>query len=217
MVARLPHWLTAMALSGAVLAAGQVGAPLTFDQVPAGSLPPGFSIESLRQKDPGRWEIVRLGTNPVLRHTAAEGAGGWSLAVTGDAAPAQFRFTARVRLQSGRHAGGLVWHYRDPRNFMAALLDLDQGEIELFRVADGNRVRLEDRDGLDLDDEAWHTLRVTCDEGKTTVSIGGIRVLDQNDRRSGPTGLRVGVVAHGSADIAFDDLRLEPLQVHRGR
>jgi hypothetical protein len=47
------------------------------------------------------------------------------------------------------------------------------------------------------------------------VSIGGIRVLDRregryrNDSRSNSSGGRIGLLSHGRADAAFDDLRLE--------
>jgi hypothetical protein len=209
MVARLLVLLTAIVLSAAGATGAQTSRTLTFDQVSVGTLPPGFTTEAHRQKDPGLWSVVRVGTNPALHHSAAPGADGWSLALVDAPAQPNLRVTARARLSGGSHAGGLVWHYQDPRNFMAVILDLDDGDIELFRVADGNRIRLDDRDGLDLDDQAWHTLRVSYEAGKTTVSIGGIRVLDRNERRPPPSGGRVGIVAHGGTDAAFDDLRIE--------
>jgi len=217
MAARARVILPAIAICAVSLTAAQTTGTLTFDQVATGTLPPGFTTSALRQPDPGLWTVVRIGTNPVLHHAPTPGTDGWSLALTDATVPARFRLTARVRLASGRRAGGLVWHYLDARNFMAVMLDLEDGDIELFRVTDGNRIRLEDRDGLDLDGNAWHTLRVSHDEGKTTVSIGGIRVLDQNERRSSTAGRRVGVVAHGAADASFDDVRVDPLTGRQDR
>lgn len=217
MVARLPFLATAIALSAVSLTGAQPVRTLTFDQVSPGTLPPGFTTEALRQQTAGVWAVMRIGTNPALHHAPASSANGWSLALSDVATQANLRLTARVRLAGGSRGGGLVWHYQDPRNFMAVILDLDDGDIELFRVADGNRIRLEDRDGLDLDGQAWHSLRVSHDHGKTTVSIGGIRVLDRNERRSAPTGGRVGVVAYGGADGAFDDLRIEMPSGREGR
>jgi hypothetical protein len=217
MAARLTLLASAILATVVSATAFQGATLLTFDQVPAGTLPSGFTTASLRQPAPGLWAVAHVGATAALHHPADPAAAGWSLALAPVPAPAALRFAARVRLSGGSRAGGLVWHYQDPRNFMAAVLDLDDGDLELFRVSDGNRIRLEDRDGLELDSLAWHTLRVIISEGRTTVSIGGIRVLDRDDRRAaGRTG-RVGVLAHGRADAAFDDLRVEPPPGRQGR
>jgi hypothetical protein len=212
MTAHRPRLATVLGVVlGAVvtLTAAQAPSILTFDHVPIGTLPEGFAVAALRQAKPGQWLVARIGGAVALHHPASADADGWSLALASGTAAANLRVTARVRLASGTRIGGVVWHYQDARNFMAALLDLDDGDLELFRVWDGNRIRLEDRDGLELDSLAWHSLKVIHDDGRTTVSIGGIRVLDRRERRSsGRTG-RAGVLAHGRTDAAFDDLRIE--------
>lgn len=209
MVTRLCLIVTAVAVSGAMAAALQATRVHSFDATGTGTLPSGFTTAALRQSSPGDWTIAKVGSSNALAHAADRSAEGWGLALAPDAPPANLRLTGRVRLAGGNHTGGLVWHYQDARNFMAVLLNLDDGDLELFRVSDGNRIRLEDRDGLELDAQAWHAMRVVHVNGRTTVSIGGIRVLDHNDRRmSARVGL-VGVVAHGQTDAAFDDLRIE--------
>ncbi len=199
----------ALVLGVATLTSAQSPAVQTFDQITVGALPAGFTTAAFRQSSPGAWAVARVSGSLALRHPRVADADGWSLALAPGRVPPTLRITARIRLAGGRRAGGLVWHYQDARNFMAVLLDLHDGDLDLFRVADGNRIRLEDRDGLELDPQAWHTLRVVHDDGRTVVSIGGIRVLDRHERRSaGRTGL-VGVVATGGSDAAFDDLRIE--------
>jgi hypothetical protein len=217
MAPRVPLVASAIAVAVVSAAAFQEPTLFTFDHLSAATLPAGFTTASFRQPEPGRWAISRLDAGGALHHAAVPGVMGWSLALAPAAPAAAFRVTARVRLSGGNRAGGLVWHYQDARNFMAAVLDLGDGDLELFRVSDGNRIRLEDRDGLELDALAWHTLRVIAGGGKTTVSIGGIRVLDWDERRSGARMGRVGVLAHGRADAAFDDLRVEPLSGRQGR
>lgn len=198
-----------LVLGAATLTTAQSPAVQTFDHITVGTLPAGFTTAALRQSSPGEWAVARVGGGVALHHPRVADADGWSLALAPNTIPATLRITARVRLAEGRRSGGLVWHYQDARNFMTVLLDLDDGDLDLYRVTDGNRIRLEDRDGLELDPQAWHTLRVVHDDGHTVVSIGGIRVLDRHERRSaGRTG-RVGVVAAGASDAAFDDLRIE--------
>jgi hypothetical protein len=210
MVTRLCLVATAVAMSGAMAPAWQTTRVHSFESpASSGALPSGFTIAALRQSGPGDWSVSKVGASGALLHAPSGHADGWSLAVAPDAPPVNLRLTGRVRLPGGSHTGGLVWHYQDARNFMAVLLDLDDGDLELFRVSDGNRIRLEDRDGLELDAQAWHTMRVVHVDGRTTVSIGGIRVLDHNARRMIARAGRVGVVAHGKTDAAFDDLRIE--------
>ena len=217
MAPRLPLVASAIMAASVSVAASQAPALFTFDQVAAGALPAGFTTASFRQPAPGPWAVNRAGGGAALNHAGVPDGTGWSLALAPDPAPAAFRVTARMRLSGGSRAGGLVWHYQDARNFMAAVLDIGDGDLELFRVSDGNRIRLEDRDGLELDSQAWHTLRVVVGEGRTTVSIGGIRVLDRDERRPAARTARVGLLAHGRADAAFDDLRVEPPSGRQGR
>jgi len=212
MVGRLSLLSAVLAVAGVLVSAAQTPRVQTFDQMSAGVLPPGFTTASLRQTQPGSWVVAKIGSTQALHHPAVQNADGWSLALAPSDAIADLRLTVRLRLAAGSQTGGLVWHYQDARNFMAVLLDLDDGDdgdLELFRVSDGNRIRLEDRDGLELDPQAWHTVRVVHNDGRTTVSIGGIRVLDWNERRATSRAGRVGVVAHGHSDAAFDDLRIE--------
>ena len=205
-----------LAVLSSILAASLSAAQLrvwTFDSDRVGGPPAGFTFEALRQAQSGDWHVTRVGSRVALGHAPGADADGWSLALAPGDAPADARITARLRLSAGSRAGGLVWHYRDGRNFSAVVLDLEDGDLALFRVSDGNRIRLEDRDGLDLDPDGWHTITIVQDGARTRVSIGGIRVLDRVDRRRDDrdslTG-RVGLLAHGRAVVAFDDLKVEP-------
>ncbi len=183
----------------------------TFDSPPAGTGLHGFEFIAFRQPAPGAWSLGRVASRSVLQHAPAD-AGGWSLAVAAGASHENLRLSARIRLGGAPHVGGLVVGYTDPRHFTAVLLDIEDGELSLYRVWDGNRIELDDRDGLDLDPDGWHTMKVSILDGRTTVAIGGIRVLEHMDRRHSPGGGRVGLVAAGRTFAAFDDLTLEPIR-----
>lgn len=201
----------AVALALSAGSARQSGRTWTFDAPPAGTGLADFEFVAFRQPAPGLWDLGRVAARSVVRHAPAD-ASGWSLAIAHGPAPADFRVSARLRLSGAPHVGGLVFGYRDPHHFSAAVLDIEDGELSLYRVWDGNRIRLDDRDGLDLDPDGWHTMKVSILDGRTTVAIGGIRVLEHTDRRH-PTGEgRVGLVTAGRAFAAFDDLTLEPIR-----
>ena len=87
-----------------------------------------------------------------------------------------------------------------------------RGEINLYRIHNGNRILLEYEDDLELDPEAWHLLKVVHSGGTIRASISGVRVFEDDDRRhrwpDQPS--RVGVLATGHSGVEFDDLRIAP-------
>jgi hypothetical protein len=119
------------------------------------------------------------------------------------------RVSVRLKLTEGERLGGLVWRYQDAENFYLAALDLRVQELALYRVVRGNRIRLDEEDELELDDSAWHSLRVAQDDDDIRVSLGVIGVLRARDRTFAERG-RAGVWSGGGATLWFDDLRVEP-------
>jgi hypothetical protein len=195
------------ALTVSVAAADVVVRP--FEQDAPGVPPPGFSFAAARQATPGRWMVGIDAHNRFLAHAPDAGAaGGLSLALLDGPAPARLRASVRVKLAGGERAGGLVWRYEDDENFYVAALDLGRQEIALYRVVRGNRIKLEEEDDLELDHEAWHTVRVVHEGDRIRVALGGIGVMRVRDRALTEGG-RVGVWSGGAAASAFDDLRIE--------
>ncbi len=204
-------WTLASAALVAVTLSVQSVPLRTFDDDKAGPPPAGFVMASMRQPGPGVWAIRRAGTNGYLCHDADPAqAGGFSLAIAPGDPLEDVVASARVRLGTGTQAGGLVWRYIDASHFYAVLLDLGRKEIVLYRVVDGNRIRLDSEDDLELDPNAWHTLKVVHEDARVTVSLGGIRVLQDESRAHRQIGAgRAGVVAAGDSEVCFDDLRVE--------
>ena len=198
--------LTTLALSSHA----QRGPARTFDAEAAGAPPAGFTFAAMRQPTPGTWAVRRQGTNGYLAHDAEPSAAGFSLAILEQRPGREFVASARLRLAGGARAGGLVWHYLDEHNFYAAVLDLTKQELAVYRVAGGNRVRLDVEDDLELDPDAWHTVKVSYDDRTMFVALGGIRVLEKRESRESPAPKdgRLGVIAAGTSDAWFDDLRV---------
>jgi hypothetical protein len=88
-------------------------------------------------------------------------------------------------------------------------LDLAAQEISLYRVARGNRIRLEREDDLELDPNAWHSLRVEHEDGRIRVALGGIGVIRAREREIDEGG-RAGVWSAGAATTWFDDVHVQP-------
>jgi hypothetical protein len=206
---------TALFLTAAWLIVGaatraQQATVFGFDQEKAGTPPAGFTFAAMRQPAPGAWLVRRAGTNGYLAHDPDTTSQGYALAVLDHSPPGDGVVSVRLRLAGGRRAGGIVWHYMDSQHYYASVLDLSRGEISLYRVASGNRSRIEFEDDLELDPEAWHTMKVSHTGRSTRVSLGGIRVFEDSRRDKEGTGTgRIGLIAAGDADVWYDDLRID--------
>ena len=204
--------LVSLAYAWAAATSSQRGQTFNFDADRVGGAPAGFRFAAMRQDGPGSWLVRRDGLNGSLAHGLDPKAAGFALALATDGSERDIVATVRLRLSGGSKAGGLVWRYVDAANFYAAILDLTNRELFLWRVTGGNRVFLESKDDLELDNAAWHVLKVVHDDEDIAVSLGGIRVFEDRDRRGDrrpPTG-RTGVMAAGNAEVWFDDLRIDP-------
>ncbi len=200
--------------------AADAGRVHTFDRDAPNRPPAGFVFAAMRQSDAGRWRVRRQGSTAALVHDANAAADGYALAVEDRPPGRPASLSARVRLEGGARSGGLVWRYTDAQNYDALVLDLRRGTLALYRVRDGNRVRVEFEDDLELDPAGWHTLQVKLDADATRASIGGVRVFahHHDDRRAHDVSVgRVGLVATGDSTVAFDDLRVEAGREDRDR
>jgi hypothetical protein len=200
----------------AVALAGQAPVLRTFDADRAGP-PAGFQLSIMRQTAPGLWAIRREGPSGWLDHQGRPENRGYAMAIADGVADRDLMVSARVRFGEGARIGGLVWRYADEGHFWAVLLDLSAREIAMYRVTGGHRVEIEETEDLELDPAAWHTIKVVHVDGRTYVTLGGVRVFDdRDDRRSrtDPLG-RVGLIAAGNATVSFDDFRLEPARGRR--
>lgn len=198
-------------LTGGAAAAGQRHVR-TFDADPPGQPPPGFTFAAMRQPAPGTFVVRRDGANGLVVHPGDAGASGFSIAVASGEPAAELTLSVRLRLAGGGRAGGVVWRYADARNYYAAVLDLARAELSMYRVINGNMIKIEEEDDLELDPEAWHVLKVVHADDEVRVLLGGIRVFTDNERRHGrllPRG-HAGLFAAGASEVWFDDFTIEP-------
>jgi hypothetical protein len=212
------HWFMLLALV-ALQAVPPGPVVRSFDEDKLGLAPPGFEFASGREAPLGRWVVQREGASVVLARVdvpAAPGPqDGFAVAVHADGRYDTLEISVRLKANGGSRAVGLVWKYQDPENHYSAQLDLGRQALALYRVAGGNRILLEREDDLELDPDAWHTLRVVNDTGEIRVYLGGIRVFDERDRGGRGTG-SAGLWASGATTASFDDFRITP-RTARGR
>lgn len=181
----------------------------TFDDDKIGAPPAGFAMAVGRDAASDGWTVMREGASRVLlRDGKRSPADSFAVAIFSGAQYRDVQLSVRVKMIGGARSAGLVWKYQDPQNHYSAQLDLAKQEIAMYRVANGNRIRLEREDDLELDPDAWHSLKIFQEHGEIRVYLGGIRVFTERDRQ--PKALAgVGIWAGGDSTVMFDDFRIE--------
>jgi hypothetical protein len=181
----------------------------TFDDDKIGAPPAGFTIAAGREAPSDGWTVKREGHARVLVHDGRPSpSDSFAVAVFSSAQYQDVQVSVRFKAVGGGRTAGLVWKYHDPMNHYFAQLDLARQELAMYRVVNGNRIRLERADDLELDPEAWHSLKIFQEDGQIRVYLGGIRVLTERDRlpRSRAS---VGLWTGGDSTVMFDDFRIE--------
>jgi hypothetical protein len=216
-LAALIALIVSLVVTAAALDGDQAAQVRTFDHEPLGQPPASMRFGAMRQPAPGRWTVERLGADVHLVHAGDPAAAGYSLALRSEPVGHDVTVAVRVRFAGMGRTAGLVWRAADDRNFHALVLDLAANNLALYRVSAGNRVRIDVEDDLELDPGGWHALKVTHENSEIRVSLGGIGVFREHDRRDGqPAGsLRAGLLAGGASDVWFDDLRVESVRDKR--
>ena len=192
-----------------VAAAAQATLVRTFEDDKIGAPAGGFTTAAGRSAVADRWTVRREGSGRVFVHQGHPSPpDGFTVAILSGAQYHDVELSVRLKATGGSRAAGLVWKYQDPENHYAVHLDLARQELGVYRVSSGNRIRLEREDDLELDPDAWHSLKILQEDGEIRVYLGGIRVFVERDRQPrAPAG--VGLWSAGDTSVMFDDFRVE--------
>jgi hypothetical protein len=181
----------------------------TFEEDKIGAPPAGFAMATGRDAASEGWIVKREGAARVLVHEGKPSPpDSFAVAVFLATQYQDVQVSVRLKAIAGGRVAGLVWKYQDPLNHYSAQLDLVKQELVVYRVVNGNRIRLDRDDDLELDPDAWHSLKIFQEHGEIRVYLGGIRVFRERDRLPKVNG-SVGMWAGGDSTVMFDDFRIE--------
>lgn len=200
-----------LAVTGAIALGAQPapGVVRTFEQDRIGTAPEGFVFAETREAARSRWIVRREANSNVLAHLGEPSrSGGLSLAILDGPRYSNAYVSVRVKFVDGPRSAGLVWRYQDPENYYLAWLDLAEQRVGLYRFTRGNRIRIRSEDELELDPNAWHTLKIAHEGGAIKTYLGGIKVFDVRDRTFPEPG-GVGLWSTGDSVAFFDDFRID--------
>lgn len=201
---KVAAWLYAFTL---LSSSGKV---FDFDTCPIGQAPPGWTVEGEgKSRD---WQVRKdrtAPTPPYVLAVSADPSETWSIlnsVTTRDA-----DVSVRIKPISGREglAGGVVWRYRDAKNYYAARASATHNTISVFKVENGHTIPLFTDVKHPIPANSWSILKVSVRGSRFQVFFDHRRVLDGRDGGSSTSG-RVGLWALGDSTIYFDDFRVYP-------
>jgi hypothetical protein len=186
----------------------QQGTVWNFDNEPAGRSPSGFTFAGAAGT-PAPWVVLRDGPASVLSHVPGSSAEA-HFAVVESTPLTNLAMSVRLRFANGAGSAGLVWRYRNPTNYYLAALNLAAHDIRIYRVAGGNRTRLQEEDDLELEPATWHSMKIEHTGMRMRLWINGVPTADARDRVSQDEG-GFGLWTSSDSVVWFDDLHAMPL------
>ncbi len=202
-----------LAAFGLVASTGRI---INFDADAVGKIPPGWSVPITGSGPAPRWVILRDGTAPTRPYVLAQ----LSADTNGDRYPLAILDAVRlrdgdvsVRLKpvAGRldQGGGVVFRYRDPKNYYLALADFKRQSVALFKVANGQRIPIASPARHELPANSWRILKISVGGSAIQVYLDHRRILRAQDRTFTAAG-QVGLWTARDSVTYFDDFRVNP-------
>jgi hypothetical protein len=196
---------------------------INFDDVVPPSMPPGWTATATRDIRAPHWQVMKEPSAPsrpnVFAQTStAPGPNEFPLAIFDRVICRDFDLSVKFRITSrGRNrTAGLVWRYQDEKNYYLLHFSVDQKNIALLRVENG-QVRPIPIPGTkpgsfglahDVRADQWYVAKVIVRGPRIRVLFGNrllFEVMDDSLASPGKTGLWT----RGSTVAWFDDFRID--------
>jgi hypothetical protein len=175
----------------------------SFDAV--STLPQGWVCGVTGEGTP-HWSVEKDASAPskpnVLRQT---GTATYSWCVNQAKAQTDGSIEAKIYPSSGKEdqAGGVVWRWKDARNYYIARLNSIEDNVILFSMVDGTRHMLKSID-IKVAAKTWHSLKVDFHAAHIAVWFDGKKVLEEDNAEIGGSG-SAGVWTKADSNVSFDD------------
>ncbi len=168
------------------------------------------------QGAPPRWEVLKDQSAPTQPYVLAQ----VSNDPSGDRAPLAIlegltlrdgEVSVRIKPVGGGdgHGGGLVWRYRDERNYYLVRANASDKTVAVFRVQNGNRTAIAAPVRHEIPANAWSILKIAARGNRFQVYVDHRRIMEGQDGAF-PAAGKVGLCTVAESVMYFDDFRVNP-------
>src|SRR5690348_11045118 len=218
-VRQIRRYSVVMGLVGWLLSFGMLGAAgsvINFDHGSIGKTPPEWTVPSIHGVPP-RWEIRRDPSAPTSPYVLAQVSTSphqdeLSLAILNSMSLRDGDISVRFKPVSGHEdeGGGLVFRYRDPRNYYLVRADAHDGEVTVYKMENGVCSPIRPRGvtssafGVkhNILANAWSILKVSVRGSRFQVYVNHRRLLQADDNSFSGAG-RVGLITEADSVTYF--------------
>jgi undecaprenyl-diphosphatase len=186
---------------------------LDLDGVTAGKLPQGWIAAKTGEGPGSEWQVVEDSTAPggkALAQTSADGPNAlFNLCVAEKTNYLDVDLRVAFKAVAGKidQGGGLVWRYKDAKNYYISRMNPLENNFRLYKVVDGKRTQL---DSVDVNALAgkWHTLRVVQEGNRIQCYLNDKLELESKDETFKEPG-KIGFWTKADAQTHFAGLRVK--------
>ena len=211
-----PTAMQPSASGDAASAAATSSFSFNFDADREGAPPAEFLFARTGNGAAGRWIVRTESDAPSAPNVLAQLDSDatdmrFPIAIVERIALRDLKATVRCKLISGRvdQACGLVFRYRDEKNYYITRSNALENNIRLYYVKDGKRRQIASYDGP-VTPKAWHEYAVEMRGDRIQVSWDGKQVLDHRDGTFTDAG-KVGFWTKADSVTYFDNLAVKSL------
>lgn len=181
-------------------------ASFTFDNGEVGKLPADWTAAT------STWMIATDGTNKAMKQAGKNEGDIFNICVQNKMNYQNLEMEVRIKALEGKEdqGGGLVWRYRDAKNYYITRANPLENNFRVYKVVNGNRRQMESAN-VKMKTGEWFTIKVVVNGNKTDCYYGGQKLLSATDDTF-PSGGLVGFWSKADAVSLFDDLKIKVLK-----
>jgi len=190
---------------------------LNFDHQKPGKPPAGWTLTATgASQQASRWDVLQDATAPSRPNVLEQRSTNFSenefaLAVFDKTTCRDADLSVKFKIAAGPRrikSAGMVWRYQDPRNYYLLRFSVDEGNIALFRVQDGQMHAIPGAVRHDFQTDQWYVAKVSFRGSRFRILFGNRQLFDATDNALTAPG-KTGLWTRAGTEASFDDFRLE--------
>lgn len=181
-------------------------ASFNFDNEETGKLPGDWTAAT------STWLIAGEGSIKAMKQAGKNEGDRFNICVQNKLNYQNLEMEVRIKALEGEEdqGGGLVWRYRDAKNYYITRANPLENNFRVYKVVDGNRKQLESAN-VNMKTGEWFTIKIVATGNSMDCYYNGQRLLSHTDDTFPEAG-KVGFWSKADAVSLFDDLKINVLK-----